>query len=146
MIHFEEITEENFDAVIHMKHPEGEKFVASNSVSLAQAWLYRNDGDVFPFAIYEDDIPVGFLLLEEDREAGNLILWRIMISVEYEGRGYGTQAVRLVIEQARASGKYHALNLDCAEENRIAWNIYEKLGFHPTGVMNHGSVEFQILL
>ena len=101
MIHLEEITEENFDAVIRMRRPEGETFVASNSVSLAQAWLYRNDGDVFPFAIYKDHTPVGFLLLEEDREAGNLILWRIMISMEHEGRGYGTQAVQRLIEQAR---------------------------------------------
>lgn len=146
MIHLEEITEENFDAVIHMRRPEGEAFVAPNRVSLAQAWLYRNDGDVFPFAIYEDDIPVGFLLLEEDMEAGNLILWRIMISMEYEGRGYGTQTVQLLIQQARASGKYHALNLDCAEENKIAWNIYKKLGFRPTGAINHGSIELQILL
>lgn len=29
-----------------------EAFVASNAVSLAQAWLYQDAGDAFPFAIY----------------------------------------------------------------------------------------------
>lgn len=66
--------------------------------------------------------------------------------MEHEGRGYGTQAIQLLIEQARACGKYQALNLDCAEENRIAWDIYKKLGFRPTGAVNHGSIELQILL
>ncbi len=146
MIRFAEITEENFDAVIRMKRPPGENFVAPNSVSLAQAWLYRNDGDVFPFAIYENDSPVGFLLLEEEKENGILILWRIMITVEQEGKGYGTQAVRLLAEQARKSGKYRALRLDCDRANAAAWHIYQKLGFSPTGAVNHGSPELQLLL
>ena len=68
MVNFRKITEENFDAIIKMKRPEDESFVASNAVSLAQAWLYRDNGDVFPFAIYDDDMVVGFMLLEEDME------------------------------------------------------------------------------
>ena len=66
MVNFRKITEDNFDAIIKMKRPDDEGFVASNAVSLAQAWLYRDDGDVFPFAIYDDDTVVGFMLLEED--------------------------------------------------------------------------------
>ncbi len=46
MIHFEKITEDNFKAVIEMKRPEGEAFVASNAYSLAQAWLYQENGFV----------------------------------------------------------------------------------------------------
>lgn len=36
MIHFKNITEDNFDAVINMKRPEGENYLASNEYSLAQ--------------------------------------------------------------------------------------------------------------
>lgn len=46
-ISIREITEYNFDAVISMRRPDGEKFVAPNSYSLAQAWVYRNNNDVF---------------------------------------------------------------------------------------------------
>ena len=35
MIHFEQITEDNFGTIIGMKRPEGENFVASNAYSLA---------------------------------------------------------------------------------------------------------------
>lgn len=146
MVTFRKITEENFDAVIRMKRPEGEGFVASNAVSLAQAWLYREDGDVFPFAIYNDDAIVGFMLLEEDMDEQMLILWRIMIAPEHEGHGYGTAAVELLILYARESGRYRTLDLDCAPDNLNARHIYDKLGFRPTGVISHGSVEMRLTL
>ena len=133
MVQFRKITEENFDAVIKMKRPEGENFVASNAVSLAQAWLYRDDGDVFPFAIYDDDTIVGFMLLEEDMEQARLDLWRIMLSPEQEGKGYGTAAVKLMIQYAKDSGRYRSIYLLCAPENHIARHIYDKLGFSPRG-------------
>lgn len=146
MVHFGEITEDNFDAIIRMKRPEGEGFVASNAVSLAQAWLYREDGDVFPYAVYNDDEVVGFLLLEEDREEQDLILWRIMFPPEQEGKGYGTQAVQLVLKDAAAAGKYRRVLLDCDPRNRAARHVYEKLGFTPTGVISHGSDEMEFIL
>lgn len=146
MIHFQEITEENFDAVIRMRRPEGEHFVAPNSVSLAQAWLYRADNDVFPFAIYNDDDLVGFLLLEECLDQGVLELWRIMFPPEHEHKGYGTAAVRRLIQEAKQSGKYRAICLDCAPDNHIARHVYEKLGFRPTGKINHGDPELSLPL
>lgn len=146
MVRFEAITEDNFDAILAMKRPEGERFVAPNSVSLAQAWLYREAGDVFPCAIYNDREVVGFLLLEEDREEDKLMLWRIMFPPEHEGKGYGTQAVRLLIRLARESGKYEGLYLDCAQDNAVARHVYEKVGFRPTGEINHGDIEMRIAL
>ena len=65
MINFRAITEDNFDAIIRMKRPDDEHFVASNAYSLAQAWLYRGAGDVYPFAIYNDDEPVGLMMLDD---------------------------------------------------------------------------------
>lgn len=144
MVQFRKITEENFDAVIKMKRPEGENFVASNAVSLAQAWLYRNDGDVFPFAIYDDDTIVGFMLLEEDLEQARLDLWRIMLSPEQERKGYGTAAVKLMIQYAKDSGRYRSIYLLCAPENHIARHIYDKLGFQPTGEICYGDVQMKL--
>jgi len=144
MINFRKITEENFDAIIEMKRPDGENFVASNAVSLAQAWLYRNDGDVFPFAIYNDDTLVGFMLLEEDMEDERLDLWRIMLPPENEGKGYGTAAVKLMIQYAKESGRYKSIGLLCNHKNYNARHIYDKLGFQPTGDICYGDVEMRL--
>lgn len=145
-VNFRKITEDNIDAVIGMKRPEGENFVASNAVSLAQAWLYRDDGDVFPFAIYDDDTIVGFMLLEEDREEERLDLWRIMQPPEHEGKGYGTAAVKLMIRYAKDSGRYKRIGLLCAPENCNARHIYDKLGFQPTGKICYEAVEMRLEL
>ena len=146
MIRFRAITEENFDCIIRMKRPPGEGFVADNSYSLAQAWLYRSAGDVFPFAIYSDETPVGFMMLEELDDPRQLCLWRIMLPPEHCGKGYGTEAVRLLIHLARESGRYDALYLDCDPANHAARHVYEKLGFVPTGEINHGSIEMRLPL
>ena len=147
MIHFEKITEENFKAIVDMKRPDGEKFVASNAYSLAQAWLYRENGDVYPFAIYHEDEPVGFAMLDEDLEERCLVIWRIMFPVEHQNKGYGTQAIKEIIRLAVESGKYDFLILDYAPGNEIAKHVYEKLGFRPTGeVVNNGEIEMRLEL
>ena len=129
-----------------MQRPQGEHFVAPNAVSLAQAWLYRENGDVFPFAIYNDDTVVGFMLLEEDMEEERLDLWRIMLPPEHEGKSYGTAAVALMIRYARESGRYRSIGLLCNAENHAARHIYDKLGFLPTGNICHGDVEMRLPL
>ena len=146
MISFRKITEENFKAIIEMKRPEGENYVASNAVSLAQAWLYRENRDVYPFAIYAGDRPVGFMLLDEDLEKRRLLLWRIMFPPEHTGKGYGTEAIRLLISLARKSGKYDGLFLTYAPDNVIAEHVYKKLGFTLTGETNEEYGELEMCL
>ena len=143
MIQFRAITEQNFDAIIRMKRPEEEHFVAPNSVSLAQAWLYRDAGDVFPCAIYNDEEVVGFLLLEEDMDNPSLVIWRIMFPPEYEGKGYGTQAVELVLAYARKANRYDYVELSCNEENRAAMHVYKKVGFYLTGERSYGDLDMR---
>ena len=146
MIQFRAITEENFWAIVRMKRPDGEGFVASNAVSLAQAWLYRDAGDVFPFAIYEDETLVGFMMLDEDVEERCLMVWRVMFPEEHQCKGYGSEALRQIIRLARESGKYDSMVLDYVPGNVIAQHVYEKLGFQPTGEVSDGEVVMRLEL
>ena len=147
MISLREINEDNFDDIIRMKRPPEEKYVASNSYSLAQAWLYRENGDVFPYAVYRDEEPVGFLLLEEDTEERWLCIWRLMFPEEQTCKGYGQKTVGLVLEQARAHPeKYDRVICECAPGNRRVLHVCEKMGFVPTGEISHGAVELEYRL
>lgn len=140
MINFRRISEDNFNIIVHMKRPEGEHFVASNAYSLAEAWLYKDAGDVYPFAIYNDDTPVGFMMLDEDQEERCLVIWRIMFPEEHQNKGYGTEAMKQIIRLAKESGKYDFMIIDYAPENVIAKHVYEKMGFVPTGEISNGEI------
>ena len=146
MINFRAITDENFFDILNMKRPEDEHFVASNAYSLAQAWLYRENNDVYPVAIYNDDTPVGFMLLDEDVDERILTVWRIMFPDENMNRGFGTEALKLIISLAKKSGKYDYMIIDYVPENKIAEHVYKKLGFTPTGEINNGEIVMQLAL
>lgn len=143
-IYFKAITEDNFEAIMQMKRPANEHFVASNAYSLAQAWLYRDANDVYPFAIYHREMPVGFMMLDEDLEERCLAIWRIMFPVEQQNKGYGTQAIKKIIQLAKDSGKYDFMIIDYSPENKIAKHVYEKLGFRPTGETNNDEITLKL--
>ena len=145
-VHFRAVTEENFQAVIDMKRPEGEPFVRPNVYSLAQAWLYRDAGNIHPAAIYSSEELVGFMLLDERLEERSLVLWRLMFPEEHQNRGYGTQSIRQLIRLARESGKYDFMLLNCDPENKIGEHVYRKLGFLPTGEIINGEMTYKLRL
>ena len=74
------------------------QFVAPNAVSIAQAHF----SDVAYFrAVYADDTPVGFIMLSDDVAKAEYFLWRYMIDEQYQGMGFGAQAIRLMTEYVR---------------------------------------------
>jgi diamine N-acetyltransferase len=138
------ITEENFRAVIDMKLPPEPKFVAPNVVSLAQAWLYRDHAR--PFAICEDETVVGFLMLYWNEAEREVSIWRMMIAREHQGRGVGTQALKLAIELIRNAGLFNSVLIEYVPGNDVAQHIYRKLGFAETGEIEDGEIVMKLIL
>ena len=104
MIELKLVDESSFQAVLDLKISEADEqahFVAPNVRSLADAWLYRKNEDVFPMAIYWDKQVVGFLLLEIDKDEAEYFIWRIMLGQQYQGRGYGRKALEVLIKEAQ---------------------------------------------
>ncbi len=132
-VNFRAIDEDNFDAIVAMKRPEGEDFVTANAYSLAQAWLYRAENCVHPFAVYDGEMPVGFCMLDDVPKARVLVIWHIMFPEENTGKGYGSATIRRVAELARASGRYDTLIIQVRPENARARHVYEKAGFRYNG-------------
>jgi len=95
-----EITEDSLGDVLRLSVAENQKcFVASNAVSIAQAH-FAGDSAWFR-AIYADDVPVGFVMLEVDFGKPEYFLWRFMIDARFQRLGFGHQALDLLVEHVR---------------------------------------------
>ena len=150
MLRLEKITGKNVWDILKLCVSENQKnFVASNDISIIEAYTaITGNGYAFPFGIYEDDTPVGFLMIGFDTDdywddapliaKGNYNLWRLMIDNHYQNRGYGKKAVRLALEFVKTfpCGKAEYCWLSYEPENRIASQLYRLFGFVETGEMD----------
>jgi len=136
-IALKEITKENLRDIFKLKVASGqERFVAPNSVSIAQAYF---DRDVAWFrAIYADDAPIGFVMLHDEPAARKYYLWRFMVDHRYQKHGYGAQALRQVIEYVRQRPGATELLTSVVPGEGCPGSFYEKLGFAYTGDMDEG--------
>ena len=138
MITFRPIDKGNFYPLLELDPGDRGKFVASAAVSLAEAWLYYEEHNTFPFALYAGEELVGYMMAHEDPDRKALFLWRLAIAKEHQGKGYGTEALRKFIALARESGEYACLVIGYEAGNDRAGRMYERLGFRPTGTVEDG--------
>lgn len=145
MVRLEKITDKNFKECINLDPGEGnDKFVAPNTISLAQAYLaIANDTCTpMPFAIYEGEEMIGFIQLayiredqDEDLDESIYEVWRFMIAHESQGKGYGKTALMQAIEYIKTfpCGKANKVYLSYVPGNSGASGLYSSLGFTETG-------------
>ena len=134
MIRLEKITRENIDEVLALKVDESQKsFVSTNGDSLAQAYVYSETA--YPFAVYDDSTIVGFIMMGYYEAKAYFTLWKFMIDIRYQNKGYGRQALDLGI-------KY----LQNRFSNFVAKKLYESVGFVDTGLVELGMEEMRLTL
>ncbi len=150
MIRLEKINGKNVWDFLKLKVDESQKnFVASNEVSIIEAYTaITGNGYAFPFGIYDDTIPVGFVMIGFDVDdywddapdiaKGNYNLWRLMIDKNKQGKGYGREAIKLALDfiHTLPCGKAEKCWLSYEPENEIARNLYKSFGFIETGEMD----------
>ncbi|NJP11440.1 MAG: GNAT family N-acetyltransferase [Leptolyngbyaceae cyanobacterium RU_5_1] len=137
-----EITRENLRSICNLKvTPAQENFVASNAVSIAQAHFYP---EVAWFrAIYADETPVGFVMLEDDPANSSYFLWRFMIDARFQRCGFGRRALELMIEHVKTRPGATALSTSCVPGEGSPGAFYEKIGFTYTGEMDEDELVMQ---
>jgi RimJ/RimL family protein N-acetyltransferase len=138
-----ELTEDNLHAVRALRtHRFQEAFVAPMEKSLAEA-LVPGDHDGVPVvpwfrAVVADGEIVGFAMLAEASEALPVPhLWRLLVDRAHQGRGIGRRALSLIAERVRADG-HPRLSVSWIDGPGGPRQFYERLGFAPTGEVDHG--------
>lgn len=126
-----EVTAETVRSICDLQVHESQRgFVASNAVSIAQAYFCPQ---AWFRAVYFADTPVGFVMMYEDAEKPEYYLWRFMIDKDHQGKGYGKAAMQLIIDDVRHRENASELALSCDPGESGPENFYRRLGFSPTG-------------
>ena len=150
MLHLERINGSNVWDILKLTVSESQKnYVAANDISIIEAYTaIAGNGYAFPFGIYDDEKPVGFLMIGFDVDdywtdapeiaKGNYNLWRLMIDQAWQNRGYGKQAVQLALDfiKSMPCGKAEYCWLSYEPENEAARQLYQSFGFAETGEMD----------
>ena len=145
-IELRELSEDNRKQCFSLKVLDGQMhYIASNEASWKTA---EENGKVArPFAIYCDGKMVGFTMFafDEDYEDPDdrYWLWRFMIDESLQGKGYGTAALREIIQYFKDHGAGN-IRLSTKETNTRALSLYRKAGFRDTGEMNGEEIVLQL--
>jgi diamine N-acetyltransferase len=136
-----EITEDNAESISALRcTADQERFVTSVTESLAEAAEYPHANPWFR-AVYADGRPVGFVMLSWDVEPqppdiiGPWFLWKLLIDRRHQGKGYGREVVRQIVELVGGQGATELLTSYVPGEGGPA-GFYARLGFVPTGELD----------
>jgi GNAT superfamily N-acetyltransferase len=89
-------------------------------------------------AVYADERPVGFVMLSWNVEPqppeinGPWFLWKLLIDHRHQGKGYGQEVVRQIVDLVRGEGATELLTSYVPGDGGPA-GFYARLGFVPTG-------------
>ena len=141
------VTIKNWQSLIKLKVREDQTgFVASNLYSIAQAQFgdeYEGHWDLYPFGIYEGEVPVGFLMygVNFDHPSQQAFIQRLMVDEKFQGKGYGRFAIQKMIEIFRADDRIAEVGISYEPHNEGARKLYASAGFVETGRMIEGETE-----
>lgn len=145
-IELRKINEQNKAEIISLTVAEEQSgYIASNESSLAEA-------EAFPeiacsFGIYADGKAVGFTMFAFDENNDDphdkYWLWRFMIDKSLQGNGYGSAAMKEIINYFRDNGA-DEITLSTKENNVSALAIYHKFGFRENGEIIDGETVLKL--
>ena len=142
-LEFRGINKDNFyDVCMLDVNDEDKEFVASNKMSLAEAYLFKTMGAyVLPIAIYRNRVPIGFTMITKGNIGDNIkgeyinnyCVLRMMIEAKHQNKGLGKLALKQLIEIIKSiSVNETFIWVSTEEKNAKAIHVYEMNGFKKT--------------
>ena len=145
MVELREITKENYEEILSLQVAKEQRgFVPTVTEALAQAWVYR--GTAYPFAVYANGEPVGFIMLGYYEEKEQYTVWKFLIDEKHQRKGYGKAALRAAIEWLQQTFHVTEVFLGCVHENYAAERLYASVGFMRTGFETETGFEMRLCL
>jgi diamine N-acetyltransferase len=136
MVSLRPITDSNREAVETLRvSPAQEQFVSSVVESLEEA-AEEPGGRAVYWAVYADETPVGFVMISDEVDGPEYIahyLWKLLIDRRYQGRGFGTATLDLIVDYFSGRPDVDALWTSAGQGEGSPITFYEGYGFERTG-------------
>lgn len=137
MIRLTDVTEDNWLDIARLSVNEEQQAFLDRPIGIiARGYVYR-DCHARVLGIADDDQMVGVALVRGlDEEPACYDLQQFMIDRRFQNRGYGSQALKLILEMLKAEGKYRCVEVCVNKADGPALRVYEKAGFEDTGYID----------
>lgn len=135
MVELRTIHEDNYQECLNLRASVANAdFVDPVAWSLAEAWVFYDDSR--PFAIYADDVMVGYVLMYVGENSPQII--NFMIDSRFQKKGYGSAAARLCVEYLCKEYNASKISLPVEPKNIAAQRLWSSVGFEMTDDMEDG--------
>ncbi len=128
--------------------PSQRRFVSSVAESLAEA-AEHPEARALQWVVYAEDTPVGFVMIADEVGRPEYIpqyLWKLLIDERYQGQGFGTATLDLVVEYFRGRPGVEILTTSAGQGDGSPIAFYERYGFERTGEVHDGEVVLRLEL
>ena len=126
-MNFKKIDKSNYWDCIQLELDKNqENFVADNKQSLVEA---AYEEGLYTLAVYDHQTMIGFILYDYDESYPGWSMSRFMIGKQYQGKGYGKQAVLEFLNYFKEHHQADKLYISVSLDNLIARKMYLDIGF-----------------
>ena len=135
-----DVTEENWLDIARLSVSDEQQAFLDRPIGiLARGYVYRRcNARVIGIAGGGQVIGVA-LVRDLDEEPACYDLQQFMIDRRFQNRGCGTQALKQIISQLQAEGKYGCVEVCVNKADASALRVYDKVGFVDTGYIDDGA-------
>ena len=137
MLKLIEVNEQNWLDIRNLSVSDSQASFLDSAVGiLARGYVYRNNR-ARVIGIAADETIVGIALVKDlDEEPACYDLQQFMIDRHYQGKGFGTEALRLILSELEKERKYDCVEVCVKKDDAAALRVYEKAGFVDTGYID----------
>lgn len=129
-VNLRDVTRDNWVDMIDLDiTKEQEAYVALPSEAIAASKFYDyyvNRG------VYLDDKPIGFIQYYpnyNDEKPSEIFIDQLLIDVSLQGQGYGTEAIRLALEEIKKIEGMNSVSICYVEGHDVMKKFFERFGF-----------------
>ena len=137
MLRLIDVNEQNWlDAVKLSVRDDQKGFLDSSVGILARGYVYRACR-ARVIGIADGDMLIGLAFVKDmDEEPACYDLQQFMIDSRWQGKGYGTKALQMILSTLEEERKYECVEVCVKKDNAAALRVYEKVGFTDTGYVD----------